>query len=316
MLFLALLAVASPAFGQQGAITGAVVDTSGTFVAHAQVKLSLGGRGADQETQSTDEGHFSFSHVDPGSYRLSVTADGFAAKVITGTLRTGETVALPAITLAVASFSTQVNVTPAVVEIAEAQIKVQETQRILGVLPNFFVNYDPDAAPLNAKQKFELTWKGFVDSTAFLGTGIAAGIAQARNTNPGFGLGAQGYAKRYGASYAEFVTARLIGKVVMPTVFKQDPRYFYKGTGTKGSRAFYAINRSVICRGDNKQSQLCYSALISRIASGALANLYLPAGDRNSTRVILENSAIGIGGNAFGNLIQEFVARKLTRKKP
>jgi hypothetical protein len=112
------------------------------------------------------------------------------------------------------------------------------------------------------------------------------------------------------------VTRRLIDKVMMPTVFEQDPRYFYKGTGTTRSRFCDALSRSVICRGDNKQPQLCYSSLISRFAAGALTNLYFPPADRNSSRVIFEDGAIGIGGNAVGNLLQEFIVRKLTRKKP
>jgi carboxypeptidase family protein len=316
LLVLALLAVAPPAFCQQGTITGTVVDSSGASVARAQVTLSLEGRGPDRETQSTEAGDFSFANVEPGRYHLSFTAMGFAVQVIAGELRAGQTLRLPTTTLDVATFSTQVNVTPSQVDIADAQIKVEEQQRILGIFPNYFVNYDRDAAPLSAKQKFELTWKGFVDPAAFIGTGISAGIAQGRNYYKGFGQGAQGYAKRYGADYAQFVTRRLIEKVMMPTVFEQDPRYFYKGTGTTRSRFFYAISRSVICRGDNKQPQLCYSSLISRFAAGALTNLYFPPADRNSSRVIFENGAIGIGGNAVGNLLQEFIARKLTRKKP
>src|SRR6185295_12060853 len=116
--------------------------------------------------------------------------------------------------------------------------------------------------------------------------------------------------------YADFVTRRLLDKVVVPTIVKQDPRYFYKGTGTKRSRVYYAISRSVICRGDNKKAQFCYSRLISRFASGALTNLYFPRADRNSPGIVLEHAAIGIGGNAVGNLFQEFIARRLTRRKP
>jgi hypothetical protein len=316
LLFLGLLAMAPPAFCQQGTINGTVVDTSGAFVAHAQVKLALDGRGPDQETQSADGGDFSFSNVAPGPYHLSLTAEGFAVKTFTGQLHAGETLNLPETTLAVATFSTEVNVTPTQAEIAETQIKVAEEQRIIGLVPNYFVNYDPDAAPLNTEQKFELTWKGFLDPSAFVGTAISAGIGQVQNTHKGFGRGAQGYAKRDGAAYADFVTGRLIEKVIMPTIFQQDPRYFYKGTGTKRSRIFYAISRSVICRGDDKQAQFCSSSFISHFASGALTNLYYRAADRNSTGVIVENAAIGIGRTAVGNLLQEFIARRLTHKRP
>ena len=191
-----------------------------------------------------------------------------------------------------------------------------EQQRLIGVIPNYFVNYNPDAAPLNAKQKFELTWKSFLDPSAFVINGMIAGVWQAQNTYKGFGQGAQGYGKRYGASFADYGTSLMIEKVVMPTIVKQDPRYFYKGTGTKRSRFFYAISRSVICQGDNKRAQPCYSSLAAGFGSGFLTNYYYPAADRNSTAVTFANGAIGIGGNALSNLFQEFIARKITRKKP
>jgi hypothetical protein len=105
-------------------------------------------------------------------------------------------------------------------------------------------------------------------------------------------------------------------RVVMPTIFKQDPRYFYKGAGSTRSRAFYAISRAVICKGDNKQDQFCYSSVISHFASSALTNYYYPAVDRNSAGVTVENAAIGIAAKAIGNLVQEFIARKLTPDKP
>jgi hypothetical protein len=83
---------------------------------------------------------------------------------------------------------------------------------------------------------------------------MAAGVSQAQNTNKGFGQGAEGYAKRYGAAYADFATSLLLEKVALSTVFKQDPRYFYKGTGSNRSRFFYAVSRSVICQGDNRKT--------------------------------------------------------------
>jgi hypothetical protein len=83
----------------------------------------------------------------------------------------------------------------------------------------------------------------------------------------------------------------------------------------RGSRFFYAVSRSVICQGDNKQSQICYSGLISGLGTGFLTNLYFPAADRNSNLVTFEDGVIGIGGRAVGNLFQEFVFRRLTQEE-
>ena len=309
----AAFASVSAAFGQQGSLSGTVVDTSGAAVGHATVKLLLEGRAPDRELQSTGNGEFSFDEVSPGSWHLSFNAKGFAVKTIAGELRAGEALNLPATALSVDSVATELNVTQTQAELAEAQVKVEEQQRLLGVIPNFFTAYDRDAAPLNAKQKLELTAKSWFDPSSFVIGGIIAGVWQAQNTHKGFGQGAEGYAKRYGASFADYGTSLVLEKTLMPVIFKQDPRYFYKGTGTHKSRALYAISRTFVCRGDNKKDQFCYSSFINRFGTGFVTSYYYPAADRDKTGVILRNSAMSIAFDALGNLFQEFAARKITR---
>jgi len=315
LLFLALFVAAPAAFCQQGTITGTVVDSSGATVAHALIKLSPDAGGVAQETQSADGGDFLFSNVVPGPFHLSFTAQGFADKTLTGELHAGEILTLPRTSLDVASVTTELNVTETQAEIAEEEIKVEEQQRFVRMVPNYFTSYKPDAAPLNTRQKFELTWKTFLDPSSFVINGAIAGVWQARNSYKGFGQGAQGYGKRYGAGFADFGTGLVLSNVVLPTIFKQDPRYFYKGTGSVRSRFFYAISRSVICRGDNMKDQFCYSSVISNLGSSALTNLYYPAADRNSAAENLELGVFSIGGDAISALFQEFIAKKLMRKK-
>ena len=209
-------------------------------------------------------------------------------------------------------FAVSVDVKPEQEELAEQQIKEQEKQRLFGVLPNFFVSYIPDAAPLTTRQKFQLSWKSRLDPVGFAVAGVTAGVQQARNDYAGFGDGAEGYAKRYAALYATSLTRGLITQVLLPTVFKQDPRYFYKGTGSVPSRIGYALSRSVIKKGDNGRWQPNYSGILGSLASGAISNLYYPPEDRNGVRLTLENAAIGIGGNAIGLLAQEFLYKRLT----
>lgn len=311
---LAILAATS-AFAQQGTLSGAVVDSSGASVGQVHVKLSLDAGGPLQETQSSERGDFSFSHIAPGKFHISFAAQGFAERTIAGELHAGELLNLPRTTLVVASLTTEVNVTETQAEIAQEQIKEEETQRFVGLVPNYFVVYTPDPAPLNTKQKLDLTWKTYLDPSSFVINGAIAGIWQARNTYRGFGQGAQGYGKRYGAAFADYGTGLVLGNVVLPAIFKQDPRYFYKGTGSKRSRFLYAVSRSVICRGDNLREQFCFSSVIGNLASNALSNLYYPTDDRTSVGGSFENGALSIGGDALNALFQEFVAKKLMRKK-
>jgi Carboxypeptidase regulatory-like domain len=295
-------------------IVGRILDRTGTGVAGAKVTLDGGDRPA-REVSSDGDGQFSFASVPPGAFHLTIAAAGFANQEFSGELG-AEDFTVPAITLPLASVVTEVRVVPPQIEIAEAQIKEEEKQRALGFIPNYYVSYVADAAPLVPRQKFELAWKTMVDPVSFAITGAVAGVEQARNDFSGYGQGADGYAKRYGAAYANFATSTLLGSAALPSLFKQDPRYFYKGAGSKRSRALYALANSVVCKGDNGRWQANYSAILGGLASGGISNLYYPAKDRNGAALTFENALIGIGATAAANLFQEFVVRKLTPNLP
>jgi hypothetical protein len=194
--------------------------------------------------------------------------------------------------------------------LAEAQVKEQEKQRIFAVIPNFFVTYLRNPAPLNTKQKFRLAWKTAVDPVTFLGAGVYAGIEQAGDRYPEFGQGAAGYAKRYATGYADAVSGIFIGNAILPSLFKQDPRYFYKGTGTFRSRFLYALASSVICKGDNRRWQPNYSFVLGSIAVGGISTLYLPS--NHGTSYIFQNALIRIGQGSLGGVLQEFIIPRLT----
>ncbi len=314
LFLLSFFLLATVAYAQQGTITGTVVDAAGASISGAQIKLSVDGA-PDHDTRSDSAGRFAFDNLVPGAFHLSLSAKGFAQKTTAGQLTDRQQLILPPLALVIDTVATEINVTQTQTELAQAQIQVEEKQRLLGLVPDFFTSYDPDAAPLNVKQKIELTAKTWADPSSFVIGGIIAGVWQAENTHAGFGQGAQGYAKRYGASFADFGTMLLLEKVVTPTLFKQDPRYFYKGTGTKAARARYAISRAFVCRGDNRKDQVCYSSLIDRFGTGFITNYYYPAADRNKAGTIVQNAAISLGFEAVGNLFREFVARKITPRK-
>ena len=322
-LVLTVLTCGLPALAQSqqpdqqlsGSISGTIVDPTGGAVVGARVRLSRGDQSPDQEVLSGDDGQFSFADVAPGSFQLTITSAGFATQASSGILPSGESYTVPQIAMALATAVAEVHVVPTRVEVAEDQIKAQEKQRVLGVVPNFYVTYEHNAAPLSPKQKFELAWKTTIDPVSFGLTGAIAGIQQVQNDFSGYGQGAQGYGKRYGASYANFVAGTYIGGAILPSLLKQDPRYFYKGTGSKRSRILYAIANSVICKGDNGHWQANYSSIVGSLAAGGISNLYYPDEDRGA-ELTFENTLIGIGESAAVNILQEFVIRKLTRNIP
>jgi hypothetical protein len=305
-----------------GSITGTVIDQSGALIAGARVSLTrtVSGTGKDQslkqEAFSGSNGQFSFANVAPGAFELVVTAAGFAPQTLSGNLDAGEIDNVPEIVLPVASNVTAVVVGLPQTEVAEEQIKIEEQQRVLGILPNFYVSYIPNAAPLNSKQKFKLAWKTVMDPFTLVFVGGAAGVEQAQNHFAEYGQGAQGYGKRFGAGYADAFAGTFIGGAIFPSLLKQDPRYFYKGTGSTRSRALYAIANALICKGDNKRWQANYSNILGNLVAGGVSNLYYPAQDRNGLGLTFANGALGVGASAISNLFQEFVIRKLTPKVP
>jgi len=297
-----------------GSISGAVVDQTGAVVAGARVRLTVAGQSQSQEGLSNGDGHFLFENVAPGPFQVTITSAGFATQTVSGMLHSGESYVVPQNSLAVATNITDVEVGVSPEEVAEEQIKVEEKQRVLGVLPNFYVSYVPNAVPLTSKQKFKLAWKTVVDPFSLIFVGGVAGVEQAQDHFKEYGEGAEGYGQRFGAGYADTVTSTFIGSAILPSLLKQDPRYFYKGSGSTGARALYAIANSVICKGDNRRWQPNYSSILGALAAGGISNLYYPANDRDGAELTFENAAIGIGGTAVANLFQEFVIRKLTPK--
>ncbi|MGA2697472.1 MAG: carboxypeptidase-like regulatory domain-containing protein [Terriglobales bacterium] len=298
-----------------GSISGSVADTTGAAIAQARVRLKQH-NGSFLETGSISDGRFFFPRVVAGSFEITVSASGFATQIVSGTVNSGQVAEVPEIRLAVGTAITDIRVSETQEEIAEDQIKEQEQQRILGVIPNFYVTYLSNAAPLVPRQKFKLAWKTLVDPSAFVITGFIAGVEQATDTYGGYGQGAQGYAKRYGAAYADFVSGTMFTGAIFPSLFKQDPRYFYKGTGSVRQRIDYALANAVICKGDNGHWQANYSSILGNLAAGGISNLYYPAQDRNGAALTFENAAIGIAASAGANIIQEFVIPRLTPHKP
>ena len=335
LVFVALFAVTACAWAQQsvlpaapdpeplasasGSIHGMVTSADGTAYEGARVELELSHEeNPTAATQQTDSGGvFNFANLPAGEFKLIISSNGFVTQAMSGVLRAGEAFDARTIVLPVASTTSVVEVSAeSKVELAQVQLNLEEKQRVLGVIPNFYVSYDPKALPLTPRQKYQLAWKTSIDPVTWFITGAFAGMEQATNIYAGYGQGAQGYGKRFGATYADSFFDNMIGGAMLPSLFKQDPRYFYKGTGTIRSRAMYAIANAVICKGDNGRWQTSYSGILGGLAAGGISNLYYPASDRSGVELTFENGLIGIAEGAVQNLFQEFVVRRLTPKLP
>jgi hypothetical protein len=297
----------------QRTLSGVVTDRDGGLIPGALVVLQSDASGKRQSTVTGDDGHFTFDGVAAGRFTLTVTVDNMQGASETGSLNEDESLELPPIVLAMAAMNMNVEVSSLTEqELAEKQLKVEETQRLVGLVPNFYVTYDWKAEALTTKQKFKLAARSLVDPATFVIIGGFAGIEQATNSFSGYGQGAEGYGKRYGAGLADSSIGGMLGGAVLPTLFRQDPRYFYKGTGSTRSRIWYALSRSVIARGDNGKWQPAYAGILGDFGSGAISNLYYPASDRNGAGLTIENGFLDVASDGLGNLLQEFVLKRIS----
>ncbi len=297
--------------GVQASVSGTVVDQQGALAVGAQVQFKRPGETEGHKAETGQNGEFSFSNVAPGPFELTITASGFESKTVSGSLTVGQAYIVPEIVLSVAATTTDVKVGLTGDEAAEVQVKEQEKQRVLGFIPNFYATYVPDAAPLPPRLKFQLAWKSVTDPISILGAGFLAGIYQASDQLNGYGQGAAGYGKRFGAVYGDVFIGTFIDSAILPTLLHQDPRYFYRGPNSDGSRFMYAIGNAVICKGDNKKYQPNYSAILGSFITGAISQTYYPESDRG-TSLYFQTALIRIAEGSVAGIFQEYVVPKLT----
>jgi Carboxypeptidase regulatory-like domain len=295
-----------------GTIVGTVTDVDGAEVAGAHITLEMNDSRPERTLTADAEGSFSFAAVEPGTMKLTVSSEGFSTWIEVGAvLHPGEIYELPPVILK-PSTNTEVEVVFSRRDLAEEQMHAQEKQRVLGVFPNFYVSYERNAVPLSASQKFRLALRMSLDPTTFATSALTAGIEQSQHDFSGYGPGALGFAKRFGASYGDGFTSMLIGDAILPSILHQDPRYLYKGTGSIRSRALYAIASVVICRGDNGHWQPNYSNVFGNLASAGISNIYYPSTDRSGARLTIDNSLLITASGAIGSLLEEFLIRKIS----
>jgi hypothetical protein len=202
---------------------------------------------------------------------------------------------------------------------ATEEVKKEEHQRILRIVPDFYTSYIQDAEPLSRAQKFGLAMKSSFDPFSFAAAGLDAGISQAENNFAAYGQGAKGYAKRFGASFADSFDSTMFGSWIFPVLLRQDPRYFRKGTGRFRSRLFYAlVTTTMLCKDDNRRWVFNYSNILGNLAAGSISNIYYPKADRGVI-LTLQRTGVVMAEGALGTMFFEFwpdISSRLFGKRP
>lgn len=304
---------ASGAKADAGSISGTVTDTNGDLVQDAKVVLDGTTPADHRESLTNDNGQFTFDDLKAGiAYHVTVMASGFSSwNSPTIVLDQGQYRFLTGITLRLEPKETSVTVYASTAQIATEQVELEERQRVLGFIPNFYVVYDSkNAVPLAVKLKFKLAFRTMIDPVTVSGVVLLAGIYQAADT-PNYVQGAKGYGQRFGAIAANGSSDILIAGAILPSLLHQDPRYFYQGTGTTKSRVMHAIFSPFIGKGDNGRWQPNYSSLGGDLASSALSNTYYPQSNRGPG-LVFGSFAIGTAERMISGFGQEFIFPRLT----
>lgn len=298
---------------ETGIVTGTVTDVNGDTLSGATVVLQGPGHTNLRKVLSDENGFFQFKQLDPGAYSVTISGQGFADWTSPDfLLNPSQYLILVDSKLHIAAATTTVSVVDTPQEVATEQVKIEEAQRVFGVIPNFYVVYEPSPAPLTTRLKFHLALKTATDAVTVLGVGALAGINQAGDT-PNYGQGAKGYGERFAAVAADGFSDIMIGGAILPSLLRQDPRYYYKGTGTNKSRVLHALSSPFVCRGDNGSLQPNYSSLGGDLGSSALSNLYYPASNRGPG-LVFQNFFLTTGERMLSSLMQEFVLSRFTLK--
>ncbi len=199
---------------------------------------------------------------------------------------------------------------------AAEQLKAQEKQRVMGVMATFNTTSNKDALPLSPGQKFQLFFKSATDPWPFLLAGAVSGIGQASDSYPEWGQGAQGYAKRFGASYTDAFIGNFFGNAVLPVVLREDPRYFQKGTGNPAMRLLWAASSTFWCRRDNGKWGPNYANVGGNMIGAAIARAYYPPDERTVGETLNDGLTVSLEG-IVGAVVIEFwpdLARHMKRK--
>jgi hypothetical protein len=191
--------------------------------------------------------------------------------------------------------------------------------RLFFALPNFLtVENAGQIPPLSTKQKFKVVAQGSFDYVEFGWYAALSGISQAENSEPGYGQGAEGYGKRYGAALADGTIENFMTQAIFPSVLRQDPRYYQMGKGGFWHRTEYAISRIFITRTDSKGEQFNASEIFgSALSAGISSYSYHPGADRtvdNSLKVW----GTQVGYDTLTLVVKEFwpdIRRAITKKK-
>ena len=307
---LAAQQASAPASQLTGSLRGEVHYADGSPVSAADITLTPASGPAVRVTTGPD-GIYAFANIPAGPFTLTAAANALQPDTLTGAIPPAAEFQPEPLTLRLATTVISINAISAE-QAAELEVQSEEHQRVLGAIPNFLVSYDTSPVPLSSSQKYRLTLRTLLDPATFAAPLFVATGGEITRSYPGFGHGAPGYARRYAAAYGDTATNVLLTDAILPSLLHQDPRYFYKGTGSTASRIGWILKQAVAQRGDNGRWQPAFSNTLGDMGSALISTTYYPARTTGWATLTTENFGLAILSQGIGNLLQEFVFGRFT----
>jgi hypothetical protein len=189
---------------------------------------------------------------------------------------------------------------------AQDQTEGRQTNRIMGVVPNFgAVSANTKLPPLSTKGKLWLATEDSFDYSAFIWTGIIAGQEFALKNYPEFGQGAAGYGRYYWHNFVDGVSGTYFTEAIVPWISHEDPRYYTLGHGGFFRRTGYALSRVVLTKTDSGGTSFNWSEVGGNALEAGLANAYYPPQERDARQTAI-NWGAQLESAALNNIAKEF----------
>jgi hypothetical protein len=206
----------------------------------------------------------------------------------------------------------------------QKNITKEETQgvsndRLFYTLPNFLTISDVNHVPrLSAKEKFKVVAQSSFDWVEYPWDGFLAAVSQAENSEPGYGQGWGGYGKRFGAAFGDGTIENFWTGAILPSVLRQDPRFYQSGQGGFWHRTGYAMSRIFVTRTDSGREIFNASEIFGSAIAGAISTYtYHPRADRTlSNAASVWGSQVGYDTLTF--VVKEFwpdIHRKISKRR-
>jgi hypothetical protein len=191
--------------------------------------------------------------------------------------------------------------------------------RLFFALPNFLsLENSAHVPPMTVKQKFQVSVRSSFDYVQYPWYGALAGISQARDSEPGYGQGAEGYAKRYASQFADGTIENFMVNAVVPSLLRTDPRYYQMGKGSVLKRTGYALSRLLITRTDSGHNTFNVGEIGGSFAAAAISTYsYHPEADKTLSNTATVWGA-QVGYDAIRIVLNEFwpdIRRKFHKDK-